>query len=137
MTVLFDTNVLIDAAVASRSHHGAAVRLIAAAEHGMIDGLVAPTSIATCWYVAHEREQTDPRPLFELLADVMRIASMGRSSLRTALQNPGTGDFEDAYLAAAGAAAGAAAVATRNESDFRSTALAPYHPLDLVKMLDA
>jgi predicted nucleic acid-binding protein len=32
MTVLFDTNVLIDAAVASRAHHGAAVRLIAAAK---------------------------------------------------------------------------------------------------------
>jgi predicted nucleic acid-binding protein len=136
MTVLFDTNVLIDAAVASRAHHGVAVRLIAAAEYGMIDGLVAPTSIATCWYVAHEREDTDPRPLFELLADVMRIAPMGRSALRTALQNPGTKDFEDAYLAAAGAAAGAAAVATRNESDFRSTALTPYHPLDLVEMLD-
>jgi CRISPR-associated endonuclease/helicase Cas3 len=32
MMALFDTNLLIDAAVASRSHHGAAVRLIAAAE---------------------------------------------------------------------------------------------------------
>lgn len=136
MTVLFDTNVLIDSAVASRSHHGAAVRLIAAAERDTVDGLVAPTSIATCWYVAHEREDTDPRPLFELLADIMRIATMGRSALRTALQNPGTEDFEDGYLAAAGEAAGASAVATRNESDFTSTALTPYHPVDLVEMLD-
>lgn len=80
--------------------------------------------------MAYEREDTDPRPLFELLADVMRIASMGRS----ALQNPGTDDFEDGYLAAAGAAAGASAVATRNESDFMSTALTPYHTLDLVEM---
>ncbi len=63
MTVLLDTNVLIDAAVVSRSYHGTAVRLIAAAERDTIDGLVAPTSIATYWYVAHEREDTDPRPL--------------------------------------------------------------------------
>lgn len=136
MTILFDTNVLIDAAVASRTYHGAAVRLVAAAERATIDGLVAPTSIATCWYVAHEREQTDPRPLFDLLADVMRIAPMGRSSLQTALQNPQTNDFEDAYLAAAAAAAGASSVVTRNESDFAATALTPYHPLDLVEMLD-
>lgn len=135
MTVLFDTNVLIDAAVASRPYHGAAIRLVAAVERDLIDGLVAPTSIGTCWYVAHEREQTDPCPLFALLADVMRIAPMGRSSLRTALQNPGTKDFEDAYLAAAGANAGASSVATRNESDFASTALTPYHPLDLVEMI--
>lgn len=136
MTVLFDTNILIDAAVSARTYHGIAVRLVAAAERGELDGLVAPTSIATCWYVSHDREQTDPRPLFELLADVMRIVPMGRSALRTALQNPGTDDFEDGYLAAAGAAAGAAAVVTRNESDFGSTALTPYHPLDLVEMLE-
>lgn len=136
MTVLFDTNVLIDAAVSKRSHHGAAIRLIAAAERGVLDGLFAPTSVSTCWYVAHEREGTDPRPLFDLLVDVMRVAPMGRSPLRRALQNTRTNDFEDAYLAAAGRAAGAEVVATRNEADFEETPLTPYHPLDLVEMLD-
>ena len=135
MTIIFDTNVLVDAAVSSRTYHGAAVRLVAAAERGEVDGLFAPTSVATCWYVAHEREQTDPRPLFDLLADVMRVAPMGRPALRTALQATGTDDFEDAYLAAAGAAAGASAVATRNEADFENTSLTPYHPLDLVQMM--
>jgi predicted nucleic acid-binding protein len=136
MTTLFDTNILIDAAVSTRRYHGAAVRLVAAAERGEVDGLFAPTSVATCWYVAHEREQTDPRPLFDLLADVMRVAPMGRPALRTALQATGTDDFEDAYLAAAGAAAGASVVATRNEADFENTSLTPYHPLDLVQMLE-
>ena len=136
MTIIFDTNVLVDAAVSSRTYHGAAVRLVAAAERGEVDGLFAPTSVATCWYVAHEREQTDPRPLFDLLADVMRVAPMGRPALRTALQATGTDDFEDAYLAAAGAAAGASVVATRNEADFENTSLTPYHPLDLVQMIE-
>ena len=136
MTTLFDTNVLIDAAVSTRRYHGAAVRLVAAAERGEVDGLFAPTSVATCWYVAHEREQTDPRPLFDLLADVMRVVSMGRPALRTALQAAETGDFEDAYLAAAGAEAGASVVATRNEADFENTSLTPYHPLDLVQMIE-
>jgi predicted nucleic acid-binding protein len=136
VTIIFDTNVLVDAAVSSRTYHGAAVRLVAAAERGEVDGLFAPTSVATCWYVAHEREQTDPRPLFDLLADVMRVAPMGRSALRTALQAAETDDFEDAYLAAAGAAAGASVVATRNEADFENTSLTPYHPLDLVQMIE-
>ena len=109
---------------------------MAAAERGEVDGLFAPTSVATCWYVAHEREQTDPRPLFDLLADVMRVAPMGRPALRTALQAAETDDFEDAYLAAAGAAAGASVVATRNEADFENTSLTPYHPLDLVQMIE-
>lgn len=136
MTTLFDTNILIDAAVSTRRYHGAAVQLVAAAERGEVDGLFAPTSVATCWYVAHEREQTDPRPLFDLLADVMRVAPMGRPALRTALQAAETDDFEDACLAAAGAAAGASVVATRNEADFEDTSLTPYHPLDLVQMIE-
>ena len=136
MTIIFDTNVLVDAAVSSRTYHGAAVRLVAAAERGEVDGLFAPTSVATCWYVVHEREQTDPRPLFDLLADVMRVAPMGRPALRTALQAAETDDFEDAYLAAAGAVAGASVVATRNEADFENTSLTPYHPLDLVQMIE-
>lgn len=136
MTIIFDTNVLVDAAVSSRTYHGAAVRLVAAAERGEVDGLFAPTSVATCWYVAHEREQTDPRPLFDLLADVMRVAPMGRPALRTALQAAETDDFEDADLAAAGAAAGASVVATRNEADFENTSLTPYHPLNIVQMIE-
>lgn len=54
MTVLFDTNVLIDAAVPTRAHHGASIRLLAAAEQDDLTGLYAPTSIAACWYVAYE-----------------------------------------------------------------------------------
>jgi len=83
--------------------------------------------------VAHEHEDTDPRGLFRLLADVMETAPMDRSVLMTALQTPGTDDFEDAYLAAAGAAAGASVIATRNEPDFAETALTPHHPLDLLR----
>jgi len=51
----------------------------------------------------------------------MRVAPMGRSPLRQALQVDETDDVEDAYLAAAGQAAGAEGVATRNEADFRET----------------
>lgn len=60
---------------------------------------------------------------------------MCRPVLLTVLQNPGTDDFEDAYLAAAGASGGASIVATRNEADFEETDLAPHHPLDLLQEL--
>ncbi len=135
MNVLFDTNILIDAAVSARSHHGVAVRLCAAAERGDIRGLYAPTSISTCWYIAHEKEDTDPRALFQFVADVMDAVPMGRPALTTALQNEASPDFEDAYLTAAGAEADASAIVTRNEADFVETSLTPYHPLDLLRML--
>jgi Arc/MetJ family transcription regulator len=43
---------------------------------------------------------------------------MGRAALRHALKIPEGADFEDAYLAGAGAEAGAELVVTRNEDDF-------------------
>lgn len=134
MTVLFDTNVLLDAAVRRRDHHGAAIRLLGA-EQGVIDGIYAPTSVATCWYVAYEKEGIDPRGLFRLLTEIMNAAPMGRSVLIQALRTPRPNDFEDAYLAAAGAAAGASSVVTRNQTDFEETELTPYHPIDLLRMI--
>ena len=52
MRLLFDTNILIDAAVQSRDYHDAANQLLIHAERGDIDGLMTPMAIATCWYVS-------------------------------------------------------------------------------------
>lgn len=135
MRVLFDTNVIIDAAVPSRSHHGVALELLGYVDRGGISGLVVPASITTCWYVAIVQHEVDPRPLFEILDSTFELALMDRTALRDALGAPEGSDFEDVYLAAAGAEAGAGIVATRNEQDFEASMLTPQHPRDLARML--
>jgi predicted nucleic acid-binding protein len=70
MRILFDTNILIDAAVQSRDYHGAANRLLVHAEQGALDGRTTPTAITTCWYVSTATYGVDPRPLFEYLSTV-------------------------------------------------------------------
>jgi len=55
--------------------------------------------------------------------------------LRRALEAGSEADFEDAYLAGAGAEAGAEAVLTRNEEDFTDGPLTPYRPETLLSML--
>lgn len=132
--ILFDTNVVIDAAVPERQYHSLVLELIGHVESGNITGLVAPTSIATCWYVATARYDVDPRPLFEALESMFELALMNRPALRSALA-AGDGDFEDAYLAASGAEAEANVIVTRNESDFAGGPLPPQHPRDLVAVL--
>jgi hypothetical protein len=54
----------------------------------------------------------DPRPLFEYLSTVFDLARMGWSALTDALKAPEDADFEDEYIAAAGAQAGADVVVT-------------------------
>jgi len=132
--ILFDTNIIIDAAVPARRYHDLALQLIGYVETGEIVGLVAPTSIATCWYVATVRYDIDPRPLFETMEEIFELALMNRRALRSSLESD-VQDFEDAYLAASGADAGAEIVVTRNESDFAGGPLRPLHPQNLVAIL--
>lgn len=135
MRVLFDTNIIIDAAVPSRTNHDVALQLLGHVDRGRMYGLVAPTSIATCWYVAVGRHEVDPRPLFDVLESTFELALMNRTALREALQAPSNADFEDVYLAAAGVEAGAEIVVTRNEENFEAASLTPHHPRTLQKML--
>lgn len=135
MRILFDTNVVIDGAVPGRDHHEVALELLAYVDRGTIDGLVTPTSITTCWYVATTQYGVDPRPLFVTLETLFELVFMNRAALRTALGSPDEADFEDVYLAAAGSEAGAKMVVTRNAADFSGGALSPRHPVELVSML--
>jgi len=135
MRVLFDTNILIDAAVDSREHYDKANRLLGHAERGAIDGLMAPASVTTCWYVSMATYGVDPRPLFEYLSAVVVLVRMGWPALSEALEAPVEADFEDEYIAAAGAQAGAEIVVTRNVDDFRGGPLSAYHPKEVLEAL--
>jgi len=132
---LFDTNVIIDAAVPDRASHEVALRLLSEVDRGRISGLVAPTSLATCWYVATTHHEVDPRPLFETVESICDFALMNRTALRVALDADPEADFEDVYLAAAGKESGAEIVVTRNEDDFTGGPLTPYGPETLISMI--
>ena len=135
MRVLFDTNIIIDGAVPERPYHEDALQLLSYTDRGEITGLVAPVSFSTCWQVATTHHDVDPRPLFETVEMAFEVAPMNRAALREALQAKGQADFEDAYLAGAGAEAGADIVVTRNEQDFAGAPLTPYRPEALLRML--
>lgn len=135
MRILFDTNVLVDAAVRGRPYHGEAVRLVNFVEHGCLYGVLVPLSLGTLWYLGTDVYDTDPRPLIQDISQLMDLAPMGRSVLNRALDYNSDTDFEDMYLAEAGLSAGAEGIVTRNESDFAPTELTAYHPTELVQIL--
>lgn len=135
MRLLFDTNVLVDAAVEGRPCHREAVLLINEAEQGHFSGVMVPLSLGTLWYLGKEHYTTDPRPLLRDLRQVLDLAPMGRPALNRALEYPSETDFEDMYLAEAGLGGGASGIITRNETDFAPTDLKAYHPRELVGLL--
>jgi len=135
MRILFDTNVLVDAAVRERPYHREAVRLVNLVEQDRLGSVLAPLSLGTLWYLGKNVYDTDPRPLIQDFSSLMDFAPMGRSVLDRALDYGSDTDFEDMYLAEAGLSAGAEGIITRNESDFAPTQLTAYHPTELAQML--
>jgi predicted nucleic acid-binding protein len=135
MQALFDTNVVIDAAVPSRTYHDVALELLSHVDRGTLNGFIAPASITTCWYVATTQYDVDPRPLFQTVAELFDLAAMTREALRKALQGEAGADFEDLYLAASAVEARAEIIVTRNERDFAGTGLEIHHPRDVVEEL--
>jgi len=134
--ILFDTNILVDAGVEQRKHHVLSLKLMGLVEASVLYGYVAPASITTYIYLVEQTYRISSRPLLHRIEKDFRIASMKRSALQRALEAPPSADLEDAYIAAAGAEAGADIVVTRNERDFIDTALRPYHPDRLLRVLD-
>lgn len=135
MQIIFDTNVLVDAAVRGRPYHREAVRLVNFVEHDRLNGVLVPLSLGTLWYLGTDVYGTDPRPLIRDLSQLMNLAPTGRSVLNRALSYDSGTDFEDMYLAEAGLSAGAEGIVTRNERDFAPPELTAYHPTELVQML--
>lgn len=135
MRVLFDTNILVDAAVRGRPYHQEAVALLNKVERGQISGVMAPLSLGTLWYLGTEHYSADPRPLLHSLRQLLDLAPMGPPVLDRALGYGKMTDFEDMYLAEAGRAAGAGHVVTRNAADFAPTDLHPLHPRELIEIL--
>ena len=71
-----------------------------------------PCRVATATY------GVNPRPLFESLSATLGPARVGWLALVDALEAPDDADFEDEYIAAAGAQAGAEVVVTQTPEDF-------------------
>lgn len=137
MTVLFDTDVLIDFLLDREPFAEPAARLLSAAERGEIRGAVCAGSMTTIHYLARKavgaaRARTHVQSLLSLL----EIAPVNRSVLDAALTSR-IADFEDAVVAHAAAQSSADLIVTRNHKDFRHSPIAVQTPQELVAALQS
>jgi len=133
MTILFDTNVVLDVLLKRRPHERAARRLINRVEMGDLIGVLGATTITTIDYVAgrvigKEKTHRDLRNLFRLF----EIAAVNRAVLKSALESDFT-DFEDAVLHEAGQRMGVDGIVTRSADDFTGARLTIYTPAELLQ----
>jgi predicted nucleic acid-binding protein len=137
MVVLFDTNVVLDVLLDRPPHAEPAVALVARVHEGELHGLLGATTLTTIHYLTQKaRGAAVARQAVADLLALFDVAPVTRAVLEEAL-DLAVPDFEDAVLTAAGRAAGAEAVVTRDPTGFRGGTLRIYTPVELEAALRA
>jgi predicted nucleic acid-binding protein len=131
MSVLFDTNVVVDVLLAREPHLEVAAKLLSLVDRGKIDGFLSATTVTTIHYlVAKVLGQKASLRRLESLLGMFRVATVDQTVLERAL-DLGFDDYEDAVLHEAAVAAGASGIVTRNGKDFARARLPIYSPMEL------
>ena len=128
MTIIFDTNVILDHLLARAPFGPAACWLVARVELRRLRGLLSATTVTTVYYLARKvhGERLARRQLAALLS-VFEVAPVDEEALNRALLG-GMADFEDAVLYESGLAAGADGLVTRDVRGFEASVLPVYSP---------
>jgi predicted nucleic acid-binding protein len=108
MTVLIDTNVVLDVLLGRPPFAARSARVFDLADAARIRGLLGATTVATVFYLAAK--------------------ARGRPTAREVTRDLPSPDYEDAVLHEAGVRAGAHAIVTRDGASFAGLALPLFTP---------
>ena len=135
LTVLIDTNVLLDVILGREPWVEEAAQLLDAVAAGAVAGAMAAHAVTTVYYVTeqakgHAVAATAVSDLLELLPVVPLDSADFTRALTLGLR-----DFEDAVQVAAALRVGARILVTRNAKDFRGAPVEVRSPSDVLALL--
>ena len=134
--ILFDTNVVLDVLLDRQPHVGASVAAWAAAENGIVEGMLAAHAVTTIHYlVQKEMGAAQARRIVSAILRVFAIAAVDGAVVEEALHLPFS-DFEDAVTAVAARVAGCACIVTRDPKGFRGSLVPPLTPEAALPLFD-
>lgn len=130
--ILLDTDVLIDVALARDPHVEASAELIERLETGPHTAFIAWHTVSNFYYLVRpSRGSDDTRQFIVDLTRFVRVAPTDTDALHFAAQLS-LPDFEDALQVAAARSCGAAAIVTRNLSDYEGLPIPAVSPSEAV-----
>ena len=128
MSILVDTNVILDVLLEREPYADNSALIMALVERKQSIGYLCATTLTTIHYLACKTiGNITGRQAMQTLLQIYRIAPVDHKVLQMAL-NTGFKDYEDSVLYTAGVNAGASAIITRNVKDFTGSELPVYTP---------
>jgi len=134
LKVLIDLNLILDVLQKREPFYAASARVLACAETGVVEGIVAAHTLTTLFYLV-TRDQSAARARIALteLLQFLSVASVGHATIEQALNLP-TSDFEDAVQMMAAVQADAQYLVTRNVRDYKAGPLPALQPVELLAL---
>lgn len=133
MTILFDTNVLLDVLL-DRAQANPGLTLLERTRGGMVEGGVTPTVLTNTFYVGRSTAGSEvARDFIESALSFLDVASVSHAGSVRAVRR--YDDFEDGVIGEAAAEYGSDVICTRNVDDFGPARPQVLTPRELLRLL--
>jgi predicted nucleic acid-binding protein len=135
LRVLIDTNVVLDVLQVREPFFEASKRLLAAAETGGVQGMIAAHTVTTLFYlISKDKSSGQARTTITNLLQFLKVASVDQSTIEQAL-NLSYPDFEDAVQMLSAVQSKCDFLISRNVDDFKPGLLPVLSPVDFLATL--
>jgi len=136
LRVLIDLNIILDVLQEREPFFAASARVLACAETGLVEGIVAAHTLTTLFYLVAKDQSADRARV--ALTELLQFLSVGSVEHTTTIEqalNLPYSDFEDAVQMMAAVQAGAQYLVTRNVRDYRAGPLPALQPAELLALV--
>ena len=138
LSVLLDTNVLLDYLLCRDPYAQDARDILAACRDGRIKGYMAAHSLPNMFYILRRTYSIEERRSILLsLCELLDVIDIDREKIIRALQDEGFQDFEDCLQKECAETIPTDYIVTRNLQDFRSSEIACLDPAAFCAILAA
>lgn len=136
MTILVDTNVILDLLLKREPYSIAARTIITKCAEREVIGYLAAHSIPNLFYILRkDYSQEERRKFIRNLCDIFRISDLNVEKIMSAIDNDGFTDFEDCLQEECAVEAMADYIVTRNFEDYKKSRVKVIEPDEFVKLL--
>ena len=136
MTVLIDTNVILDYFIPRQPHADIAGDILSLCFEQKCDGYMAAHSFTNIFYILRKRFSAGERKRLLLeLCEFVEVAGIQRKQVIDALADESFDDFEDRLQVECAVKVDANYIVTRNISDFSASSIPAVTPEDFIRKI--
>ena len=137
LTVLIDTNVLLDDLLVREPHAAASRRVVELCNAGSISGVIAAHSISNMFYILRKAyAPSERRKLLLAICGMFPVVGIDADKILSALKDENFLDFEDCLQEKCALERGVDYIVTWNGKDFSSGSIPALTPSELLHILE-